>query len=170
MKWLHYFAIGIIFLYGSFNILIAVLAVPAATPDRVVEIEGIFERTSEAGTLDVVIELRDSTRHFYVNRGYDNHVAFDVSAFEREVRPGDTVILTAYKRWLVEEGTLQRRVTPLAGVRTPEKVYLATDWMGTPSTIQDGWVVGLTMYVVLFALLFPNFFRQRKVTQQLVPS
>lgn len=164
-KWIRYFVMLLVFLYGSLNILVALFAVPAATPNNVSEIEGIFQRTFVGGDQDVVIELQDSTRRFYINRGFDDHPHFAAAAFEAEVSAGDVVILTAYNRWLAEEGEAQRAATPLAGIRTPEKVYLDSAWMAESDVVSNGWLVGLAMYALLFLLLLPNI-RQRNVERQ----
>lgn len=161
MRWFRYGSLILVLLYGLLNLFVALFAVPRATPRTVTEVEGRFMHTFEGGEKDVVIALLDSDQKYYVNRGYDDHPVFDVVAFEQEVQTGDTVILTAYTRWLPPEGETKVAAVPLAGVRTAETVYLDTEWMAGSTAVRNSWFVAIGMGLLALLLLLPELRRFR---------
>ena len=122
-------AAALLLLSAAALLALSTAVVPRATPGSVADVQGTFVRSFEGGDLDTVIVLQEYTRPFYVNRGYDDHAAFDVAAFEREVRPGDAIVLTAYRRWLPDSPAQAGGSIPLAGVRSDQATYLDTAWM-----------------------------------------
>ncbi len=98
--------------------------VPAATPDHLTEIAGIYTGATLPATADtdLVIKLSDRAAFFRVNDDRVPEVA--TAALVNDLRPGDRLYLSVYKRSLpANVGT--RGVVPVAAIRTDTTTYLS---------------------------------------------
>lgn len=111
------------------------MVVPAPSPETAVEVSGKlawFSRPHDSdGDLSIAL---DDGRRYYVNRAYE--VAyFQWQRLLAEVRPGDTLHLTAVRPLAWRLSGAQFGYTPLAGVRSDTTVYMdpaipAAEWTG----------------------------------------
>ena len=97
--------------------------VPAATPDQLTEISGVYAGVTlpVSAEADLLIGLHDRAAFFRVNDDRVPEVA--TAALLTDLRPGDRIYLSVYKRFLpADTGT--RGVVPVAAIRTDTKHYL----------------------------------------------
>ena len=113
----------------------------------------------------MTITLEDC-RRFYVNRANEKEY-FDWERLLHEVRPGDTIHLTAVQPWASREVEPGQGITPLAGVRTDSVIYMderipARTWTAAKSVQQTA----LFAFAVTCMLLCPDMFGvlRRKIT------
>ena len=51
--------------------------VPSLTEANCITVQGLVEQIYEAGTKDIVLQLKDDNRTFYINRGYEKIASAD---------------------------------------------------------------------------------------------
>jgi hypothetical protein len=98
--------------------------VPAATPDNLIEIAGSYAGSTipTEPERDLLIDLGDRAATFRVNDDRVPEVAS--AALLADLRPGDRVYLTVYKRFLPGDPAA-RGIVPIAAIRTDSATYLA---------------------------------------------
>lgn len=124
LKWARWAGIAVTSIALLFHGLLAIGTVPAPNARNSEEVTGKLLSASlphpDFGDMSIIL---DNGRRFYVNRANEvDHFAWE--EFLAETQPGDEVTLTTVntlaKRWVGIGGS----VSPLAGIQTPEKVYM----------------------------------------------
>lgn len=114
-------------LFLLFHGLLALGTVPAPNARNSETVTGVLAEASiphpKSGDMAIVLT---TGRRFYVNRANESD-SFEWQAFLNEVEPGDEVTLTAVSTVAKRLFNFTGNVSPVAGVKTAEKVYMDPD-------------------------------------------
>lgn len=103
----------IIYIFIAFVVVVCVLILSTAvdtSKENSVEVSGIVKSISEGGVKDVVFELENHKRAYYINRGFEN--GFEINKAKKDFE-GQPITLFYAKSWtpIAPSGTSCQHIT-----------------------------------------------------------